>query len=316
MRIAVQGGNMPENHEDRTTYYGGYDCSALAGCNPWMRPIDTYANRLRLAAPKDQNEAMSWGLRTQDAILDHAVQVLGIPSDSGREIFLRDKIQPYYGGTADLFDGRRGIDAKNVRFRTKEWGDEWTDEVPQHILMQCHHYIELFGAEVWYVAALFSGQSFKIYEIRRDAELGEMIRDMYKEFEEKHVIPKVPPEVDYGAGWKSFLQSKYPVHSETVRDATPIEVTLVDQYRNALHEAELVAKNIESYENQLRAAIGENQGLNIKGVGVVSWKSQKGQSRLDTKALKEQMPEVYKKFTKEGEPVRVLRKRWIDEKEE
>lgn len=298
-----------EEHEDRSTYYGGHDPAALAGDNKWARPIDVYSRRLRLLPPKEPNESMLWGLRTENAILDEMCSQLEIKGQ--RQVFKRDKKQPYYGGTADLIEGKIGGDAKNVRYDSGEWGEQGTAEVPKVVLWQAHHYLELFDCQVWYIGALFSGQTFRMYQIDRDQEMGELIREMLRDFETNHVAKQIPPDIDYAPAWKDVLAKKYPNHGGAIREATTAELNVIESYRNALREQKLVEKNIAMYENQIRDFIAADAGISTKD-GAITWKTQKGATRLDTKLLKDEMPEIAEKYSKAGEPVRVFRKHFKD----
>ena len=44
--------------------------------------------------------------------------------------------------------------------------DKWKeDSVPEHYVIQCHHYMTVTGASAWYLAVLILGKEFKYVRI-------------------------------------------------------------------------------------------------------------------------------------------------------
>lgn len=76
------------------------------------------------------------------------------------------------------------VEIKTARFASDQWGREDTAEVPTHVLVQCQHELAVTGADVCYVAVLFSGSEPRRYIIPRDEELIDSLIELEAEFVE------------------------------------------------------------------------------------------------------------------------------------
>lgn len=297
-------------HEDRGTYLGSHDTSAIFGLNPWLRPINVYMNKLGMSVHRDEDdipEQQKWGLNLQPAILKEFARRMGCELEN-EERFIRHPELPWFGGTPDatIVGDKAGVDAKNIRWNRGEWGDEGSDTVPEYVAMQCHHFMTLLGYERWYVATLFGGCELKIYEITRDDEIADMIIKADSEFWTEHIQKETPPELDDSASWRKYVERKFPKDNGDVRMATVDEILLLDQYhrQNALLKRR--EARVEELKNRLVASVGESAGI-VCELGKVSYKTHKGRVGVDAKRLRAEMPDVAKQYEKTGDEGRTLR---------
>ena len=297
---------VPEN--ERRTYLGSHDTSAISGLNPWRKPINVYMDKRGMSVPQEPTERMRWGLSLQPAILsEFAERMGGVALEPER--FIRHPSLPWFGGTPDAtIAGRKaGVDAKNVQFNRGEWGEENTDQVPRYILFQCHHFLALTGYEVWYVAALFGGCELRVYEVERDAEMVEMIIDMDGEFWSENILKEVPPEIDGSEGWKKYTERMHPKDNGLVRAATAEELHVFQDLRLTTEQLKMYERREEELKNLLRASIGDDAGIDCGELGKASYRLGKGRSTIDAEALRFNFPEAAKSCTRIGNPSRTLR---------
>src|SRR6266849_2791235 len=66
---------------------------------------------------------------------------------------------------------RRGVELKSENLFQDKFGESGTDQVPEHYLIQCAHYMAITNYDAWDVALLHGGARFNIYTINRDLEL-------------------------------------------------------------------------------------------------------------------------------------------------
>jgi len=78
-----------EEHEDRSTYLGSHDTSAIVGDNPWSTRMKVYMRKLKLVDDIEQTERMGWGLKLQPQILDEFASRKGVELEPER--FIRHK---------------------------------------------------------------------------------------------------------------------------------------------------------------------------------------------------------------------------------
>ena len=62
-------------NEERTAWLnerrkgiGGSDVAAIIGLSPWTTPLDIYEQKLGIALPSEETEAMYWGTALEPAI--------------------------------------------------------------------------------------------------------------------------------------------------------------------------------------------------------------------------------------------------------
>lgn len=295
---------IPE--EDRRTYLGSHDTSAVFGLNPFMKPIDVYMNKLGMTDGLEQTERMEWGLRLEPMILAKFAERKECSLEPSR--FVRHDSLSWFGGTPDgLLSGRKaGVDAKNIGWNRGEWGEPGTDQMPEYILMQCHHFMTLLDYDAWYVAVLFGGNKFDVYEVERDREISDMIVEADGKFWKEHVESETPPPEDSSESYRHFIECKFPTDNGEVRAATPEEIDLIAEYRAAKALSENWSNKVDLLSNRLRMSIGEDSGIASDGFKV-SYRWGKPKSTFDIKRLRAESPAVAALYETTGKASRTLR---------
>jgi len=304
---------MSAEQMDRRKYLGSHAFSSIIGKNPWQNKIGLWMYMRGLTEGQEQSEAMTWGLRLQDAILDEHGERNGVVIDQ-REKFITHSKYPYIGGHADgLWQGKpNGVDAKNVRYFDGEWGEPGTDQVPDHVLCQAHHFNMLFDTDAWYVAALGTGNEYREYRIERDKGIDKMIINLLLEFWEDNIIGGEEPEIDGSNEAAEYLAKKYKTNTDVIREAREDEVEIISKYKALVERMTADSAEEKRLQTIIKSMIGEDQGIAWEG-NSLTWKNQNGATRVDTKALKQQYPDIAKEFEKTGNPTRVFRKAWDKE---
>ena len=198
---------------------------------------------------------------------------------------------------------RFGMDAKTRRYR-RGWGESGTTDVPLDVEIQMRVYMEIFDAQYWDIATLFSLDDFRVYRIERDKDLGKSILDVAESWWGKHVDGEVPPDVDATDACMKVLGSlNARVKSEELRVATTAEKDLHEKIISARMELKEAEQKKKELENLLRAKIGDSLGIS----GVATWKAGKPRKVFDKISFREKHPDMYKKFVNEVPSTRILR---------
>lgn len=91
------------------------------------------------------------------------------------------------------------------------FGQDGTDELDNDVILQVHGYNLMTGAEVAYVAALVPGPEIKIFTVRADAEMADLIEDGLADFW-RCVTTDTPPaarnEADARSMWAKHAEGK------------------------------------------------------------------------------------------------------------
>jgi len=294
---------------DRASYLGSHDIAAIMGQHPYKSKMDVWLEKTGQKDPFEITEQMEWGLINEANIVAKWAQKIGLTMYESN-VFRRHPEFEFIGGHADAvsLDGLIGMDAKNIMFKDEKWGDEGSDEVPRYTLWQGHHFLLLFPeVKTWDVVPLFTGCHHEVFTIQRDDEMCQLIIETATTFWNEHVLTKNPPDFDGSLATFAYLKKKYKHHTDELRNATPEEVQLIDY----LQKLEILIKNhegeMDQIKQELQDAIGSDKGL-ISELGKITWIEQKGSTRLDSKLIKAEYPEIFEQCSKTSDPLRVFRK--------
>jgi predicted phage-related endonuclease len=275
----------PEGKDRRSAWLAARrEVVTATGLASIMRIPDAYGSPMgewlekmgRSEQPAEPIERMIWGQRLQQAILVGYAEREGQPIELVDEYELaRSTTCKHLGASLDarLQGGdRRPIDAKNIGYQDPVvWGEPYTDQVPPRLVVQLHGQMEVTGAPIADLAALFGGNRLVIYRVERDEKVISACREAATDFWERHVVPDVPPPVDGSDEWTRFLRSRAQRFEKylDVKDLDPDSCEKAVASVNLLALAKEAKKDAEALEalhgNRLRDLIGENAGLVLPG---------------------------------------------------
>ena len=172
--------------EERKKYITGTDASAIMGLSPWANPLTVYLDKKGLGEPVVENEAMRWGLRLENTILQAYADTMccKLINVDGYDLKTNDE----YPRLACSLDGWNAdlkipVDAKNIRYCDgSKWGENGSEEIPHYYKVQLHVQMMIMNARMAHLAVLFSGQDFRIYQVNYDEELAKAINDSAEAF--------------------------------------------------------------------------------------------------------------------------------------
>lgn len=183
----------------------------------------------------------------------------------------------------------RPVEAKAYGWRGLEWGENGGDGVPPAYVIQAIHHLLVQRALAGYswgtpdmaptavdLPVLFGGREFRIYTVRWDPELAEMIATTCEEWWAEHVESRKPPSMERSRTAAEWLAKKYPVNRAPMLDASPGDELIAEQLREA-RSAVKAAEEVEApLVNELKLRIGEADGMRGNGWRITWRKNQKG----------------------------------------
>ena len=304
--------------EQRKAGIGGTDVSALLGLNPWKSPIDVYLGKLGMSERKEPTEAMFWGNQLEQVISNVYAERCKVKVVRGESIaalfpnlkahsfneqsLLEHPQADYVLGTPDgiVPELQRGLEIKNVGYKSQEWGTEGTDEIPHHYRLQVAQYMAITDMDAWDVAALFSGNRLQVFTVYRDPELERIIMETACEFWTQHVACKVPPAIDGSETWKYHLAQKFAIGNLTILNPLPEADALGAVIVDARSRQEAAAYEVDVAKNQLAALIGENRGIKLSQGGKVQWVRSKPGRSTDYKSAFQSLSDLFLKLHLDG----------------
>lgn len=290
----------------RNSGIGGSDAGVIAGFNRWKSPYQLWLEKTGQVEPEDlsDNEYVYWGTVLEQVVADRfceltgkKVQRKGTMQNVNDEWLLANVDRMIVGENA-------GLECKTANgFAGKEWED---DKIPDSYYLQCQHYMMVTGCEKWYIACLIGGNHFVWKEIPRNED---DINDLYaaeKTFWTVHVQGGVMPEVDGSDSCTAALRERFPGGSAEAVTLPDEAVGILDNLDQLKETKKDIEEQIAKAQNEICIMLGDCE-VGYAGERKVTWKTQAGRVTVNSKKLKAEHPEIFKAYSKQGNPIRVFK---------
>ena len=286
---------------------GGSDVSAILGINKWTSAIELWLDKTNQKNdPVEINEAMEWGTILEPIIRDHFAEVTGKTVVEVKAM-LQHPDHPFMIADVDgvTTDDNGGPAILEIKTASEYKRDEWLEGVPTYYQTQVQHYLCVTGVSKAYVAVLIGGNTFRIYEVDADPEIQQMLIAVEKNFWNM-VTNIIRPDIDGSDAAKDLLDQIYHggIGEEVVLPEEAAE--WIDAFVEASAEEDNAKAKKQEASNHLKDIMGDYDNAFCNG-HKISWKTVKSE-RLDTKALKDQEPDVYAKYVKSSTSRRFILK--------
>lgn len=301
MNVAAITKNMARNEwlKLRRKGIGGSDASAVAGLNRYKSPVGVFLDKTGQIEPDEVGEAAYWGNVLEDVVAREFTIQTGLRVQRSNKLYQHPEHKFMLGNVDRLIldKGGRGLGVLECKTASAFKMDEWEeDKVPDEYSIQLQHYMAVLGVDYGYFAVLIGGQKFQYKLVERNERIIDSLIQIEDEFWNKHVVPGIPPMIDGSQASTDLLSQLYPVSapsSEIILDDK--QAKLIKELVTAKDEADAAMKQVKRYENELKAIMGENELAIHNGETVLSWKSN-DISRIDSKRLKKEKPDLYQKY--------------------
>jgi putative phage-type endonuclease len=291
-----------EERAQRRPYLGSSDAAAILGLSPFATARDVWWDKCGPEIPDDELKEQQFGSLLEDAVCAYASKRLGLPIT--RKVFVVADRGPGAGVLAAsldaVVDGRpEGVEAKTAG-SSAGWGDEGSDEVPEHVLIQCQHQAYVANLERVWVPALVVGYraEFRLYCVNRHEGLINAIVDAEMRFYREHIEPRIPPD-GYTVPPIEYVKHARRTAAKTVElDADAIAAW------NGLEEAKAEAKRIENLCDDRKAAVlallGDAEAGKLPDGRTITYFEQNSAPRCDYTRLRALHPGAYLECVSQG----------------
>jgi len=286
--------------EERRKGVGGSDVAAILGLSPWKTPYQVYLEKRNECEPFRGNDATTWGTLMEPVIRQWYSDTTGRAVRVPDGIIYNEKY-PFMLANLDGFtDDKRVVEIKTAR-SGQHWGEPGTDEIPDYYMCQVQHYLAVTGFEFADVPVSIGGAIPVLYEIETDLELQEIMIEEEAKFWQRVQDGNPPEPVTFADAVQRYGKSP----ATGIIEAGPGNV------EDVLHLKEVRAAKarLEAEEEELKAEFIKmlgNKGdvLAFQGENLITYKLAKGRELFDSKTFQKEFPDLYKQFTKQGEPSR------------
>lgn len=289
-----------EQKQIRKTGIGGSDAAAICGLNKYCTPLQVYLEKTEDVTDKEDNHFMYWGRAMEPVLLEEYQRLTGhvvTTTDT-----LRSQEYPWMIANLDGYVEAEGIvvEVKNVSaYRAKEFGEQFTDEVPTEYLMQMAHYAIVANAKRVDLAVLIGGNDFRVYSYKRNDILEEQLIRIESNFWNENVLKKIPPEPKT---YEEAMQM-WPAKVEGAKVSSVVVSN--EKVSAALDEIKMLQENIKELKEQESKRKAEicfllEDGeilMSPDGAKLATWKTQDS-TRFSISDFKEAYPDLVREFTK------------------
>lgn len=275
---------------------GGSDAGAVCGLNPYKTAMEVYQEKISDHVEElPDSEEMRQGRELEDYVARRFMEATGKKVRRANFMFQHEEF-PFMLADVDrmIVGENAGLECKTASPYMK---DKWEDgKIPMHYQLQCYHYMAVTGADHWYLAVVIYGREFKYYRIDREEEIIQNLIQIEADFWNHHVVERQMPSPDGSKLADSVIADYF---QKSVPESIPL--TGFDEKLKRRQELlELMTKmetEKKQIEQELKMYMGEAETAE-NDYYRVSWKTVCS-SRLDEKRLKEEEPEIYKRYKKE-----------------
>ncbi|OOR86725.1 endonuclease [Moraxella caviae] len=306
----------------RQTGIGGSDIAAIMGVSPYKTAYDIYLDKVvNIDGEQEINEAAYWGNVLEDVVAkeyakrnDVKVQRVNYIIRSPEYPFAianidRAVVNPEISGSVRVsadstLSTDRLLEIKtSSAYLSNNWGDENTDVVPDHYLLQCQWYMGITKTPKCDLAVLIGGNKYQQYTIDFDAELFtqmiEAARDFWLDLE-NGICPD-PTSI------KNIRHKYKKAEPGTSIDISEDEqaIEIVSKFLDLKDAEKDLNSKLDEAKNEIALLFKDKESLVLDGKSIMTYKNQVS-NRLDSTKLKKDMPEIVAQYMKQSQS-RVLR---------
>lgn len=294
MIIKQDGLSHEEWLENRRKGLGGSDAGAVLGFNKYTSPYKLFLEKTGLYKSETDSEAAYFGTLLEDVIRQEFSKRTGKTVVATNDLYVHDDYPFMQANIDGLIPEENAIlECKTVSEYLK---DEWVDdEVPASYLCQVHHYMAVTGAERAYFAALIGGNKFVWKVINKDPEFEKILIEREYDFWNNHVLTGIPPEMDGSDASALVLKDMYPEDDGTEKMLTKDEELVIDALEAIKEEIKKLEVQKKKYENVIKKSLEFSKIGHTQRHKVVY--SSYETTRLDSKRLKQEHPELYDEYS-------------------
>jgi putative phage-type endonuclease len=202
-----------EQLEARKAGIGGSDVASIVGISPWKSKHQLYLEkRGEIEEEVLDSEIIHFGNVLEDVVAQEYARRNDVKVQRRNDMIKHEKY-PWMLANIDrkVVGRKKGLECKTAdKFTRGKWGEDGSDDVPDHYRTQSEHYMIVTGLPEWDLAVLIGGNEYRQYHLQQDKELSEMIIEQEAIFWDA-VKKGIPPLMDYDhPGTLDLLKRVYP----------------------------------------------------------------------------------------------------------
>ena len=287
--------------KERKTYLGGSDMAAICGVPSFKKTaLDVYFSKVNpeiteLTKDNPNYEAAYWGAKQEKDVAEryaeeHNVKVTTEPK------LIRHPKYPFMAGNIDRWVGNCEyiLECKTAHFmKSKAWGDEGTDQIPESYLVQVAWYSAICDMPKVDIAVLIGGQDFRIYTYIKNEEFENKLIKIASNFWHNHIEKRIPPACSN----LTDTFNLFPIGNNKELTASENTLSKIYELKSLKEQESTVQKAIEQIKVEIQEFMQDyDMLLDNSGCVVATWKNVTPRTLFDVKRLKQECQDIYLKY--------------------
>ncbi|WP_017429373.1 YqaJ viral recombinase family nuclease [Vreelandella jeotgali] len=284
---------------------GSSDAAAAIGLHPYKSQLELWLEKTGrqsgLTEPDRDAQLTSplhWGQILEPIVADHYAKHTGYRVQRVNAI-LQHTDYPWMMANLDReVVGNADVDVLECKTAGVHGARLWQFGVPVYVQLQVMHQLAVTGQQAADVAVLLGGHELQIHRVERDDDMIEQMIALERQFWE-YVEQDVAPPANGSASDDRALRQLFPRDDGEVLDFTDDD-TLSEAFANlqqVRQQLDDLKKREAKLKHYLQQAMGTATGATFPS-GSLSWKQSKPGTRLDTKRLQQEHPEICADYLK------------------
>jgi putative phage-type endonuclease len=323
----------PEQLYKRKNHICGSDAAGLCGVSKYKTPVKVYLDKISDSIEQEENPIFERGHVLEPLVRGQFSLLTGKDVKLPKNMIIHEKNKFMAANIDGYLPAEKAIvEIKTANYFTKsEWGEAFTDNIPNDYLIQVQHYLTVSKMLKAYVVVLFGDEKMfnllmtlvkrcgvtevlkealsldvVIYEVKSHATLSQKLIDIERSFWFDHVQKRIEPKWEHS----DDLIALFPQAQEgkkIVAQEDDFEVIReIQEHERVLKEiTKPHEEKIELLKCKLQARIGDAEELvDFEGKKVASWKNT-ARSLFDAARFKAEMPNLYPQFLKTSQSRRL-----------
>ncbi len=293
----------------RRTGIGGSDAGAIMGMSKWASPLSVWADKRGLLPETPDNDAMAYGRKMEPVLREWFAEQFE------KQEHLPCTVTPFtcmlrsaafswaiadLDGMVNLAPGRIPADTGGLELKTADAFSQaryWKDgELPDGYYCQVQHYMAVTGWPFFYVFCLLGKKPIIRYVPRNDAFINTLMKaeKVLWQMVLDNDMP-APSGMDCDDDVLSVLYQGGGAESISIQELDGTMESLVNLRQ------EIKEKQFSAIELAQRVKLAMGNAKRGQGAGYHATWSRFPVNRIDTAALKKDLPEVAAKYSKESQ---------------
>lgn len=279
----------------RKSGIGGSDAGAVCGLHPYSSPLKVYYDKINDKTETLENEAIRQGHDLENYVAQRFMEATGRKVRRSNYMYRSKEYSFMIADVDRLVIGEdAGLECKTA---SAYCADQWKDgNIPPHYLLQCYHYMAVTGRRTWYIAAVILGREFICRKLIWEESLIKALIETERNFWENYIEKGVLPVPKGSQACEEALEKYYP----KAGNFQPLELAGFEE-RLARREAILaqiteLSREQSRIEQEIKLSMKDYETA-VSGAYRITWGNVET-TRLDTKKLKQEKPEIYREYAK------------------